>query len=100
MEKLIKKDWAEASQSSKALLRLADTLVIDEISMIDYATFEYIAAMINHSNKNRVKRGIKPTQLIVVGDFLQLPPVIDDRRNIMLKYYPDYGDGYCFESKA
>ena len=57
-------------------------LVVDEVSMIDCALFdklEYIA--------RRVRRSDRPfggIQLILTGDFLQLPPVL--------------GTGFCFES--
>lgn len=53
----------------------AKTLVIDEISMIDanlFENLEYIARQIRESNE--VWAGI---QLIVCGDFFQLPPVAD-----------------------
>ena len=58
-------------------------LVIDEVSMIDCALFdklEYIA--------RRIRKSEQPfggIQLILTGDFLQLPPVL--------------GTGFCFESK-
>ncbi|XP_042504799.1 ATP-dependent DNA helicase PIF1-like [Macadamia integrifolia] len=55
--------------------RRAKALVIDEVSMVDADLFdnlEYIARGIRANHKNRVWGGI---QLIVCGDFFQLPPV-------------------------
>lgn len=60
--------------------KYTDILIIDEISLIDCRTFEYL---------DRIGRDIRKTnkpfggiQLIVVGDFYQLPPV---------------NGSYCFE---
>ncbi|KAI8439517.1 hypothetical protein MSG28_013271 [Choristoneura fumiferana] len=50
-------------------------LIIDEISMVDGAFFEKLEAVARH-----VRRNDKPfggIQLILCGDFLQLPPVVD-----------------------
>ncbi|CAG4952282.1 unnamed protein product [Colias eurytheme] len=50
-------------------------LIIDEISMVDGAYFEKLEAVARH-----VRRNDKPfggIQLILCGDFLQLPPVVD-----------------------
>ncbi|XP_041981756.1 ATP-dependent DNA helicase PIF1 [Aricia agestis] len=50
-------------------------LIIDEISMVDGAYFEKLEAVARH-----VRRCDKPfggIQLILCGDFLQLPPVVD-----------------------
>ena len=60
-------------------------LVIDELSMIDGALFdklEYVARMVR---KNPLPFG--GIQLILTGDFLQLPPVKS-------------GGGFCFESRS
>lgn len=48
-------------------------LIIDEISMLDIELFETLNDMAQKARKNDVPFG--GIQLIVVGDFLQLPPV-------------------------
>lgn len=99
-DKLLRKDWREVKPQVKSLLRCSDIIIIDEISMVDYVTFEYIVALIEHSNVNRKKRGKAKTQLVVVGDFLQLPPVIKEKELVYKRYYPGYGEGWCFNSDA
>lgn len=52
-----------------------DVLIIDEVSMIDPSFFDsldYIARKIRHSNK-----AFGGIQLIICGDFYQLPPVVN-----------------------
>ncbi|KAM7513885.1 hypothetical protein LguiA_003468 [Lonicera macranthoides] len=68
----------------------ADALVIDECSMVDdnlFDTLEYIARKVRHVEKKW--GGI---QLIVSGDFFQLPPV-SSNQNLITK-------GYAFEAKC
>ena len=56
---------------SNIKLRTCEFICIDEISMIDGATFDNIINRIKFVNKYR-KNNIK---LIIVGDCMQLPPV-------------------------
>ena len=92
----------------------ADTVIIDEISMVRLDVFEYVIGVVELVNKKRLApdyKGDKKTiQIIAVGDFLQLPPVIktdrkDDNtpseKELMNDYYGfDVGNGYAFLSKA
>lgn len=59
---------------------VADIIIIDEISMCRFDLFEYVCRYIQKSQKlsNRKK------QLVVCGDFYQLPPVMtsEDRNNL------------------
>ncbi|XP_063406721.1 uncharacterized protein LOC134690660 [Mytilus trossulus] len=65
-----------------------DCLIIDEISMISKKIFEQIESICRKILKNdKLFGGI---QVIVVGDFFQLPPVPDHLKN-------DAGE-YCFKS--
>lgn len=60
--------------------KYTDILIIDEISLIDCRTFEYLDRI-----GQNIRKSTKPfggIQLIVVGDFYQLPPV---------------NGSYCFE---
>lgn len=78
-----------------------DILVIDEISTCRIDLFEYVVKKIFTANSIRKNRGKKPIQLVVCGDFFQLPPVITDFDRIKLNEYygRDIGQGFCFESQ-
>lgn len=79
----------------------ADILVVDEISMCRIDLFDYIAYTVQKANKKRQKYGKLPIQVIVVGDFCQLPPVLSDKdKEILDEYYgDDIGNAYAFQSK-
>ncbi|XP_017075450.2 LOW QUALITY PROTEIN: ATP-dependent DNA helicase PIF1 [Drosophila eugracilis] len=76
--------------------RKCKRLIIDEISMVDGQFFEKIEAVARHIRRN--DRPFGGIQLILCGDFLQLPPVIKS----------DVGAGptatpqqrFCFQSSA
>ena len=53
------------------VISLADVIIIDEISMVRPDIFVYVS--------NTLLRLKRQPQLIVVGDFYQLPPVLSDR---------------------
>lgn len=75
-------------------VRKADIIIIDEISMCRIDVFNYIARIIAQV------RFDKPLQLIVVGDFFQLPPVIADKEKAFFKeFYPESKAGYCFQNE-
>ena len=77
-----------------------DIVVMDEISMCRIDTFDFIIKKILQAN-NRRKRINKPCiQLVVSGDFLQLPPVMrDNEKEILDKHYKkDIGAGFAFNS--
>lgn len=94
-------------------LMIMDTLVIDEISMCRLDLFEYVmktVAYINRRRKNKRKMAkgkTEPVQIIVCGDFSQLPPIVSNRkrgggpsdRDLFAKYYGNEAtDGFCFRS--
>jgi ATP-dependent DNA helicase PIF1 len=73
-------------------------LIIDEISMVRADMFDYIDRLIQY-----VKRvpdlpfgGI---QLIMVGDFFQLPPVVVDNEKLQLREY-GYSSPFIFSSRV
>ena len=78
-----------ASRSAVASVwRKTKHLVIDEISMVDGEYFEKIEAVARH-----VRRNDKPfggIQLILCGDFFQLPPVAKNEKKTK----------FCFQSQA
>ena len=56
------------------VVEAADILIIDEISMCRLDVFEYVLAAVKMANHKRKDRG--DIQIILVGDFLQLPPIL------------------------
>lgn len=91
----------------------ADAILIDEVSMLRIDAFEYIIESVERVNEirtteeylsdpNNIHRS--PIQMIVVGDFCQLPPVIihpndesPDEGDMMSEYYGfDVGPGFAF----
>lgn len=72
-----------------------DTIIIDEVSMLRFDAFGRIVKILLAQEKR--------PQLILVGDFYQLPPVIMPRdRGILEEYYPGakFGKGFAFQSGA
>ena len=63
---------AYATERAPEALRLADTIIIDEISMV---RADLMDAIISSIRKAERLSG-RPKQLVVVGDFYQLPPVV------------------------
>lgn len=78
----------------------ADIVIIDEISMCRLDVFE---AVVSSITKAETVSGIHK-QIVVMGDFYQLPPVIDGGqfdRQILTDYYgPSLGHGYAFQTPA
>lgn len=87
-------------KSVSSLLKNADAVVIDEISMCRRDLFEFVIGQIMYANKIRRKNGIKDIQIIVTGDFFQLPPVIvGEERMVLTEHYgEDIGYGFAFQS--
>ena len=78
-----------------------DIIVMDEVSMCRMDVFDYMSNYINRANALRKRRGLPAIQLVVVGDFLQLPPVIKDDENEALNVKYDKQDSLAmaFESR-
>ncbi|GMI41608.1 hypothetical protein TrCOL_g11895 [Triparma columacea] len=70
-EKIIKK--AAYAKTSRERWWLCETLVIDEISMLDSSLFEMLSQIAQEVKQNN--RPFGGIQLILSGDFYQLPPV-------------------------
>lgn len=75
----------------------ADCLLIDEISMLRIDIFDKIMSAIEKLNKQR----LTPLQLIFIGDFYQLAPVITKEEKPFINdyYKTDIKGGYCFQSR-
>lgn len=84
----------------KALLE-ADVFVIDEISMCRNDVFEYFALVIKKVEAERKKNGkTNKIQIIVSGDFFQLPPIVKAEELNAFKRLGLDPSGYCFTTPA
>lgn len=76
----------------------ADVVIIDEISMVRIDLMDAIVASIHKAEEKSGKK----KQIIVMGDFCQLPPVIDENtndRSVLTAYYhKNVGRGYAFQA--
>lgn len=92
-----KKSTYEADDSIIA----SDIIIIDEISMCRIDVFDFMANKVLEANRVRKTQGKPTIQLILVGDFFQLPPVLKPREKTLLdKYYGfDIGLGFAYNSK-
>lgn len=84
----------------------ADTIIIDEVSMLRIDVFNFIVKTLEYVNNSPQRRMRPHIQLIIVGDFFQLPPVMPFPRDgslpistVLSTYYGyDVGNGYAFHS--
>lgn len=74
------------------ILSKADTVIIDEVSMLSNADFSFIWRVMK---KAGVVRG-KKIRLIITGDLLQLPPVVTKQTKALLKKAGFDESGWCF----
>ena len=114
----VKLTWqAEPKITASSPIYEADAVIIDEVSMLRIDAFEFIARVVKDVNeirkspeyrKDPKNRHRDPVQMIVVGDFGQLPPVIvhpndgsPDEGDLMSEYYGfDVGSGYAFQASG
>ena len=81
-------------------IELADTIIIDEISMCRVDMFDRVIEIIKRANRTRGRFGQEPIQIILVGDFFQLPPVTTDaERKAMKQLYPHLEEFFAFNSR-
>lgn len=74
------------SKKPAAILKLTDVLIIDEISMLRCDFFDAIMLCVEQSNIERREKNLSDVQVIVTGDFYQLPPIIgSDSEDIALQ---------------
>jgi len=91
--KKIRKSGTPWDREKCKLIDKLDAIVIDEASMLRRDQFELIEVVLSH-----IKDSPKPfggVQIILVGDFFQLPPVVQAYE---VKQFPDLKSPYCFQS--
>lgn len=86
---------SELSKEQGALLEIVDTIVVDEISMVRSDVFHAMDLRLRLANDPNLPFGGK--QIVVVGDFYQLPPVVS---SVEEKIYLDstYGGAFAFNT--
>lgn len=85
----------DGPKGSRKVLDAAKVIIIDEISMCRIDLFDHVMGMISQS---MTRNGAK--QVVLVGDFFQLPPVVTDRDSaLLMKFYPGNLQGWCFKSR-
>lgn len=91
----------ELPDKVRTVLNLASVVLIDEISMVRIDVFDKIMHYIELANQERRNQKRADIQLIFVGDFYQLAPVIppQDKKTLDLFYGRDIGNGFAFQSK-
>lgn len=79
-----------------SVLKKTDVVLIDEISMCRLDTFDYVVEQIQRAEKV-YRRSI---QVVFVGDFAQLPPVLPENEKEVLDHFYQYdiGLGFAFQS--
>lgn len=77
-----------------------DTVIIEEVGMCRFDAFNFIAYQILATNNKRANLLLDPVQLIVSGDFFQLPPVMtnEDKGILEAHYGCQIPAGYAFLS--
>ena len=80
-----------SSKSTNNVVKSADVIIIDEISMCRQDLFSFVGTKIKNAY---IKTG-KQIQVVVVGDFFQLPPVITNTDKSVLG---EIGKGFAFQS--
>ena len=80
----------EAKKKVKKLVHSMDLVVIDEISMVSDTLFEMIQLRLHQSDFKGV--------LLVVGDFLQLPPVVRGSHEVMFAFESNAWSNFKFHT--
>ena len=79
----------EIKKKIKKLVSSMDLIVIDEISMVSSTLFEMIEL--------RLKQADFQGSLLVVGDFLQLPPVVRGQAEVAFAFESSSWENFAFE---
>ena len=86
------------------VIKAADVIIIDEVGMVRRDLMDAIAKVVETENERRCdnpEEGKGPLQIVVVGDFSQLPPVATKKDLPALEAWYGRGCGlYAFESEG
>ena len=93
---LVESDIEWWNHKQKAILRNADLIVIDEVSMVKPDILEAISLSFQKNLKSKKHFGGK--QILLIGDIFQLAPVVP---NYHIEYYnKTYGGVYFFNASS
>ena len=87
-----------ASSATAKLLQSVDILVVDEISMVRADLFDMMNLALQRLRKDT--RPFGGVQLVLVGDLLQLPPVVtDDESRLFTEHwdFPYFFSAHCYD---
>ena len=85
------------NSSKRKMLKELELLIIDEVSMVRADLLDAIDAVLRHIKRQK-NRSFGGVQLLLIGDLLQLPPVVKEEEwNYLKPYYPGI---YFFNAKA
>lgn len=90
-----------ASSATAKLLQTVDILVVDEISMVRADLFDMMNLALQRLRKDT--RPFGGVQLVLVGDLLQLPPVVtDDESRLFTEHWdsPYFFSAHCYDEVA
>ena len=90
LDDLERKGKSEIKKKVKKLLGSMDLIVIDEISMVSDTLLEMIQFRLNQAGFSG--------SLLVVGDFLQLPPVVRGYDEVKFAFESESWDDFDFET--
>ena len=90
MDELEKNGKFEVKKKVKKLIHEIDLVVIDEISMVSDSLFEMIRLRFEQSDFKG--------SILVVGDFLQLPPVVRGADEVMFAFESEAWNSFEFET--
>lgn len=78
------------------LLREIEIIIIDEVSMLRADVLDMMDLALRTARRNQQKFG--GVQMLFIGDLYQLPPVIKEENEYILRQY--YNSAFFFEAKA
>ncbi len=94
--RLLDRDNLEPSRPNK-LWRRIERIIIDEISMVRADIMDAMDVVLKNARGSDKPFG--GVQMVFVGDFLQLPPVVPSQEEEML-FQMGYPSPYCFSAKS
>jgi len=89
VNELVKNGKYEIKKKIKKLISSMDLIVIDEISMVSDTLFEMITL--------RLKQAMFSGTVLLVGDFLQLPPVVRGNNEVRFAFESEAWQTFAFE---